>query len=115
MLLPRPAPQGPGADSPIGDTGGWAEFTILASRRNVFYLGASSDDPVHKDLLPGTTKARNSVFWASYFRKLTNEISLAAEWSNWQFHTTNFIGNTPDGRGAGGRSNVVNIALAYQF
>jgi hypothetical protein len=116
VAAPAPAPAGSLAlIQRIGDTGGWAEFTILASRRNVFYLGASSDDPVHKDLLPGTTKARNSVFWASYFRKLTNEISLAAEWSNWQFHTTSFIGNTPDGRGAGGRSNVVNIALAYQF
>jgi len=101
----------------IGDTGGWAELTILASRRNVFYLGASSDDPVHKDLLPGTTRERNSVFWASYFRKLTNEISVAAEWSNWAFHTTGFapVTNAPDGRGAFGRGNVANIAFAYQF
>jgi len=113
----------PGAGAPfslirkIGDTGGWAELTILASRRNVFYLGASSDDPVHKDLLPGTTRERNSVFWASYFRKLTNEISVAAEWSNWAFHTTGFapVTNAPDGRGAFGRGNVANIAFAYQF
>ncbi len=113
---PAPAPAGSLTDiHPIGDGGGWAELTLLATRRNVFYAGASSDDPVHKDLLPGTTRERNSVFWASYFRKLTNEITLAAEWSNWQFHTTSFIGNTPDGPAAGGRGNVVNIALAYQF
>lgn len=116
--VPAPAPAPAGSLEmirPIGDGGGWAELTLLATRRNVFYAGASSDDPVHKDLLPGTTRERNSVFWASYFRKLTNEITLAAEWSNWQFHTTSFIGNTPDGPAAGGRGNVVNIALAYQF
>jgi hypothetical protein len=118
VTAPAPVPAGSPTLTqihPIGDTGGWAEFTILASRRNVFYLGASSDDPVHKDLEPGTTRDRNSVFWASYFRKLTNAITLAAEWSNWQFHTTSFIGNTPDGPAAGGRGNVVNVALAYQF
>jgi hypothetical protein len=118
--VPAPAPAPAGSLAlirRIGDTGGLAEFTILASRRNVFYLGASSDDPVHKDLLPGTTKDRNSVVWASYFRKLTSDITLAAEWSNWQFHTTTFVPvtNVPDGRGGGGRGNVVNIALAYQF
>ena len=100
---------------PIGAGGGWAELTFLATQRNVFYLGASTDDPKNRDLLPGTSRQKNSFVWGSYFRKLTNAITLAAEWSNWQFHTINFVGNTPDGRGAFGRGNVVNIALAYQF
>jgi hypothetical protein len=101
---------------PIGAGGGWAELTFLATRRNVFYIGASTDDPKNRDLLPGTGRQKNSFVWGSYFRKLTNEITLAAEWSNWQFHTINFVGNTPAGRSPGfGRGNVVNIALAYQF
>ncbi len=101
---------------PIGDGGGWAELTFLATRRNVFYLGASTDDPKNRELLPGTTRQKNSFVWGSYFRKLTDQVTLAAEWSNWQFHTISFVGNTPAGRSPGfGRGNVVNIALAYQF
>jgi hypothetical protein len=100
----------------IGDGGGWGEFTIPVTPRNVFYLGASTDDPVNKDLLPSSTRQKNSFVWASYFRKLTREITLGAEWSNWQFHTLAFVGNTPAGRSPNyGRGNVVNIALAYQF
>ena len=100
---------------PIGDGGGWAELTFLATRRNVFYLGASTDDPKNRELLPGTTRQKNSFVWGSYFRKLTDQITLAAEWSNWQFHTITFVGNTPAARGAFGRGNVINVALAYQF
>jgi hypothetical protein len=116
--VPAPAPAPAGSLTlirPIGDGGGWAEFTILATRRNVFYLGASTDDPKNRDLLPGSTHQKNSFVWGSYFRKLTNDITLAAEWSNWQFHTITFVGTTPAARGAYGRGNVVNIALAYQF
>jgi len=116
VAAPAPAPAGSlTLIRPIGDGGGWAEFTILATRRNVFYLGASTDDPVNRELLPGTTKQKNSLVWGSYFRKLTNNVTLAAEWSNWQFHTIGFTGNTPAARGTYGRGNVVNIALAYQF
>jgi hypothetical protein len=101
----------------IGDGGGWAELTLLATRRNVFYVGASTDDPKNANLLPGSTRQKNSLVWASYFRKITNEITLAGEWSNWQFHTINFVAvtNKPGSRGAYGRGNVFNIALAYQF
>ena len=100
----------------IGDGGGWGEFTIPVTPRNVFYLGGSTDDPVNKDLLPSSTRQKNSFVWASYFRKLTREITLGAEWSNWQFHTLAFVSNTPAGRSPNyGRGNVVNIALAYQF
>ena len=35
---------------PIGDGGGWAELTLLASKRNVFYVGGSTDDPVNKKI-----------------------------------------------------------------
>ncbi|PYU31277.1 MAG: hypothetical protein DMG31_12425 [Acidobacteria bacterium] len=100
---------------PIGDGGGWAELTFLATRRNVFYIGASTDDPKNRELLPGTTRQKNSFVWASYFRKITDSVTLAAEWSNWQFHTIGFVGNTPAARGAFGRGNVINIAFAYQF
>jgi hypothetical protein len=102
---------------PIGDGGGWAELTFLATRRNVFYAGASTDDPKNRELLPGTTRQKNSFVWASYFRKITDSITLAAEWSNWQFHTITFVpgSNTLYGRGAFGRGNVYNVALAYQF
>ncbi len=99
----------------IGDGGGWFEFTIPVTARNVFYAGAGTDDPVNKDLLPSSTRQKNSFIWASYFRKLTREITLGAEWSNWQFQTIAFVGNTAAGRGAFGRGNVINIALAYQF
>ena len=101
---------------PIGDGGGWAELTFLATRRNVFYLGASTDDPKNRELLPGTARQKNSFVWASYFRKITDSVTLAGEWSNWQLHTITFAGNTPAGRSPGfGRGNVINIALAYQF
>ncbi len=116
--VPAPAPAPAGSLTlirPIGDGGGWAELTFLATRRNIFYAGASTDDPKNRELLPGTTRQKNSFVWASYFRKLTSNVTLAAEWSNWQFHTIAFTGNTPAGRGAYGRGNVYNIALAYQF
>jgi len=118
LAAPAPAPAGTFTQfNKIGDGGGWGELTVLATRRNVFYLGASTDDPVNKDLLPGTTRQKNSFVWGSYFRKLTNEITLAGEWSNWQFHTITFapVTNKPGARGAYGRGNVFNIALAYQF
>ena len=116
--VPAPAPAPAGSLTlirPIGDGGGWAELTFLATRRNIFYAGASTDDPKNRELLPGSTRQKNSFVWASYFRKLTTNVTLAAEWSNWQFHTIAFTGNTPAGRGAYGRGNVYNIALAYQF
>jgi hypothetical protein len=99
----------------IGDGGGWAELTFLATPRNVFYVGYSLDDPKNKNLLPGSGRQRNAVAWASYFRKITNDITLAGEWSNWEFRTINFAGTTPAGNGPFGRGNVFNIALAYQF
>jgi hypothetical protein len=99
----------------IGDGGGWAELTFLATAKDVFYVGYSQDSPVYHDLLPGSTHARNAVAWGSYFRKLTPGVTLAAEFSDWQFRTTAFTGNHPGPRGPFGRGNVVNIALAYAF
>jgi hypothetical protein len=99
----------------IGDGGGWAELTFLATNKDVFYAGYSADHPVFRDLLPGSTRTRNAVGWATYFRKLTPGITLGAEWSNWDFRTTGFTGLAPGPRAPFGRGNVVNIALAYQF
>jgi hypothetical protein len=99
----------------LGDGGGWAELTFLATKKDVFYAGYSQDSPVYHDLLPGSTRYRNAVAWGSYFRKLTPGFTLAAEFSDWQFRTTAFTGNRPGPRGPFGRGNVVNIALAYAF
>ena len=99
----------------LGDGGGWAELTLLATKKDVFYAGYSQDSPVYHDLLPGSGRYRNAVAWGSYFRKLTPGFTLAAEFSDWQFRTTNFTGNHPGPRGPFGRGNVVNVALAYAF
>jgi len=99
----------------IGDGGGWAELTLLATKKDVFYIGYSADHPVYHDLLPGSGRFRNAVAWASYFRKLTPGITLAAEYSNWDFRNTGFTVLAPGPRGPFGRGNVVNIAFAYAF
>jgi hypothetical protein len=101
---------------PIGAGGGWGELTIRATQdnKNIFYLGAGTDDPHNHQLLPGTTRAKNTFAWASYFRRITNDVTLAAEWSNWQFRTVQFAG-VRDVKGSSGRGNVVNFALAYRF
>jgi hypothetical protein len=101
----------------IGSGGGWAEFTILptAGGKNAIYVGAGTDDPRNRNLLPGSGRSKNSFVWASYFRKLTNSVTLAAEWSNWQFQTVNFVNNVASSRGATGSANIINVSLAYQF
>src|SRR5690348_17862719 len=59
-LVPGTAPASLTLIRPIGDGGGWAELTFLATQRNVFYVGASTDDPKNRELLPGTTRQKNS-------------------------------------------------------
>jgi hypothetical protein len=99
----------------VGDVGGWPELTFIATKKDVFYAGISADEPVRHDRLPGSTRVKNAVMWASYFRKLTAGTTASLEYSNWDFQTTTFAGNTPAARGATGRGNVINVALAYQF
>jgi len=101
----------------IGDAGGWGELTIRVTTddKNHLYFGAGTDDPVYHTLLPGSGRSRNSFYWASYFHKLTNDVTVALEWSNWQFRTTGFTGNAPGPRGPYGRANVFNLAFAYTF
>jgi hypothetical protein len=102
----------------IGDGGGWAELIVpMNSGKDTLYFGAGTDDPKDSTLLPGSTKAKNSFLWASYFRKITNEVTLAAEWSYWDFRTIGFVNNNPNRqvKGATGTANVVNISVAYQF
>jgi hypothetical protein len=100
----------------IGDAGGWAELIVPVTPKDILYAGAGTDDPRDQDLLPGINRSKNSFIWGSYFRKLTPDVTLAAEWSLWDFQTRTF---TPAGalgpRGTSGRGNVVNIAIAYQF
>ena len=101
----------------IGSAGGWAELTLLPTLdgRNAVYLGAGTDDPKKRNLLPGSTRDKNSFVWASYFHKLTDSVTLALEWSNWQFQTVTFDRNVPGRRGPTGAANAFNLSLAYQF
>ncbi len=108
----------PARFSRIGDGGGWAELTyrLTDDNKNIFYFGAGTDDPRDRHLLPGSTRSKNSFLWASYFRKLTNEVTLALEWSNWDFRTRRFLTTGALGpRATSGRGNVLNVSLAYQF
>ena len=102
---------------PIGAGGGWGELTFRATEdnKNIFYIGAGTDDPRNSQLMPGSTRAKNTFAWASYFRKLTKDVTLAVEWSNWQFRTVAFPAPGVEGKGPSGRGNVANIALAYEF
>ncbi len=102
----------------IGDGGGWAEAIVpMNGGKDTLYFGAGTDDPKNSNLLPGTTRAKNSFLWASYFRKLTNEVTLAAEWSYWDFRTIAFVNNLPtrEVKAPTGTAHVINISLAYQF
>jgi len=99
----------------IGAAGGWAELIIPVTSKDILYAGAGTDDPRDRNLLPNSTRSKNSFVWASYFRKLTSNVTLAAEWSFWDFRTRTFNGAALGPRATSGRGNVVNIALAYQF
>ena len=100
----------------IGAAGGWLELTVFPKPggNGVLYFGAGTDDPKNSNLLPGSTRTKNSFVWASYFRRLTESVTLAVEWSNWQFQTGAFSGNNLL-KGPTGSSNVFDLSLAYQF
>ena len=78
-------------------------------------MGVSEDDPRDKHLLTGTLRSRNAMAWASYFRKLSDEVTVGLEWNNWQFKTRGAAGGVAGPQGPSGTSNVFNLALAYQF
>ena len=99
----------------IGDMGGWLELISPVTAKDILYAGVGTDDPRDRDLLPGSTRSKNSFAWASYFRKLGPDVTAAFEWSFWDFRTRTFSGANLGPRGTSGRGNVVNIALAYQF
>ena len=101
----------------VGDAGGWGEavLPITTDNHNVFYAGAGSDDPVDHNLLPGSTRSKNSFAWASFFHKINDNITVALEWSNWQFRTRTFAGANLAGKGASGRGNVIDASFAFQF
>jgi hypothetical protein len=112
-------PQGtqPGVFQKIGAGGGWGELTIFptADKKNIFYLGAGTDDPRDADLLPSSNRAKNTFYWASYFRQVADRVTIAAEWSNWQYRLEGFVNGRPGPRGNYGSANVFNVSLAYQF
>jgi len=112
-----PAGGAPGQFNKIGGAGGWGELIVklTSDNRNVIYFGGSTDDPKDQNLLPGSGRSKNTLAWASYFHKLTDNLTTALEWSNWQFRTRNFAGGVPTTNGAAGRGNVFNLAMAYQF
>lgn len=99
----------------IRDAGGWTELISPVTPKDILYAGAGTDDPRDSDLMPGTTRSKNSFVWASYFRKLAPDVTAAVEWSFWDFRTRSFIGPELGPRLTTGRGNVINIALAYQF
>jgi len=101
----------------IGAGGGWTELIIKATgdNRNVVYIGVGDDDPRDRHLLTGSTRSRNAFAWASYFRKVTDDVTVAAEWSNWQFKTRGIVGGVAGPQGPSGTSNVFNVALTFQF
>jgi hypothetical protein len=102
----------------VGDGGGWLEAIVpMNAGKDTLYFGAGTDDPKNRNLLPGSTRAKNSFLWASYFRKITDEVTAAFEWSYWDFRTIAFVNNDParQVKGAAGTANVFNISLAYQF
>ena len=86
-----------------------------AVARNAVYVGVGEDKPQVGDLLPGTTRTKNLFLWASYFHKLTDAVTLAVEWSRWDFQTVTFVSNAPGPLNPLARVNVLNISLAYQF
>src|SRR5207244_13316799 len=71
----------------IGAAGGWTELIIRATtdNKNTFYAGVGEDDPRDRNLLPGSTRSKNAFAWASYFYKPTDAVTIALEWTNWQF------------------------------
>jgi hypothetical protein len=92
----------PGGGAPIqfnkiGGAGGWGELIVklTSDNRNVLYFGGGTDDPKDSNLLPGSGRSKNTLAWASYFHKLTDNVTTAMEWSNWQFRTRNFAGGVP--------------------
>jgi hypothetical protein len=102
----------------IGDGGGWLEAIVpMNSGKDTLYFGTGTDDPKNSDLLPGTTRSKNSFLCASYFRKITKEVTAAFEWSYWDFQTITFVNNQPtrEAKGPTGTANVFNISIAYQF
>jgi hypothetical protein len=101
----------------IGDAGGWGEavLPITTDNHNVFYAGGGTDDPVDHNLLPGSTRSKNSFAWASFFHKINDNITVAVEWSNWQFRTRSFVGPNPAAKGNSGRGNVIDASFAFQF
>ena len=99
----------------IADMGGWLELISPVTSKDILYAGAGTDDPRDRDLMPSSTRSKNSFVWASYFRKLGPDVTAAFEWSFWDFRTRTFNGANLGPRATSGRGNVINIALAYQF
>jgi plastocyanin len=101
----------------IGAKGGWGELTILptGSGKEAIYVGAGTDRPKIADLLPGSTRVENTFLWASYFHKLNDAVTIAVEWSNWQFRTVTFTNNIAGPPGPPSKANIVNVSVGYQF
>jgi len=83
--------------------------------KDAVYVGAGEDKPRLSDLLPGSTRTKNLFIWASYFHKFTDAVTLAAEWSRWDFQTVTFVQSAPVPLNPTAKADVINISLAYQF
>ena len=112
-----PATAPPLAIQAIHSKGGWAEATVLPDShgKNAVYIGLGSDRPKVSTLLPGSTRVENTFYWISYFRKLTDNVTAAVEWSQWHFHTITFTNGVAGPKGPDNKADVVNVSFAYQF
>ncbi len=102
----------------IGDGGGWLEAIVpLNGGKNTLYFGAGTDDPKNQNLLPPGGRAKNSFIWASYFRKITNDVTAAFEWSYWDFQNVTLTATTVprESKAPSAAAHVFNISVAYQF
>jgi hypothetical protein len=103
----------------VGSGGGWLEAIVpLNGGKDTFYAGAGEDDTRNRNLLPGTGRAKNEFLWASYFRKITKDVTAAVEWSYWDFQTLTFPVATNTAirtNSPVGTTHVFNVSFAYQF
>ena len=71
--------------------GGWVELISPVTPKDILYAGAGTDDP--RDQRPDAGHhPLEEYLRLGYFRKLAPDVTLAAEWSFWDFRTRTFNG-----------------------
>lgn len=89
---------------------------ILGSGTHINLGGGARRSPARLEFSRHAASGASSIVSASYFRKITPDVTAALEWSFWDLRTREFTSTGALGpRGTSGRGNVLNIALTYQF